>query len=161
MDIRQIKKLIDLINAETGVAEIEIKEGETSVRISRFSSVPQMQTMIMPAAATAPHPTPLGSAPAAAVHSSAPVTAEPTEQAHALTINSPMVGTFYAAASPDAAPFVKVGTRVKKGDIVCIIEAMKMFNQIEAECEGTVVQCLVDNGHPVEFGQPMFVVDEE
>ena len=148
MDIRKVKKLIELLE-ESGVAEIEIKEGEESVRISRATQQPAM----VPAAA--PQPTaPAPAAPAAAE----PSAAEPAEPA-GQTINSPMVGTFYRASSPEANPFVEVGTTVKKGDTICIIEAMKMFNQIEAEVDGTIKAVLVENGQPVEYDQPLFVIE--
>lgn len=148
MDIRKVKKLIELLE-ESGVAEIEIKEGEESVRISRNSQQPAQQPAMMPAAAPAAPQAP-AQAPAA---SEAP--AEPAGE----TINSPMVGTFYRASSPDASPFVEVGTTVKKGDTICIIEAMKMFNQIEAEVDGTIKSVLVENGQPVEYDQPLFVIE--
>lgn len=155
MDIRKVKKLIELIE-ESGVAEIEIHEGEESVRISRHPSggaaVPQvfMQApppMAAPAAAPA--------APAAAEPEAAP---EPEAPAgHAVT--SPMVGTFYRAPSPGAKPFVEVGQRVNVGDTLCIIEAMKMLNQIESDKAGTIEAILVENAEPVEFGQPLFIVE--
>ena len=148
MDIRKVKKLIELLE-ESGVAEIEIKEGEESVRISRNAQQPPA----MPAApAMAPQ-----QAPAPAQVAEAPA-AEPSEPAGE-TINSPMVGTFYRASSPEASPFVEVGTTVKKGDTICIIEAMKMFNQIEAEVDGTIKSVLVENGQPVEYDQPLFVIE--
>ncbi len=148
MDIRKVKKLIELLE-ESGVAEIEIKEGEESVRISRASQQPPMvQAPAHPPAAAAP------AAPAAAE----PSAAEPAEPAGE-TINSPMVGTFYRASSPEASPFVEVGSTVKKGDTLCIIEAMKMFNQIEAEVDGTIKAVLVENGQPVEYDQPLFVIE--
>ncbi|MFO7581337.1 acetyl-CoA carboxylase biotin carboxyl carrier protein [Guyparkeria sp.] len=148
MDIRKVKKLIELLE-ESGVAEIEIREGEESVRISRASQQPPMMQ--------APAPQPAAPAPAAptAAEPSAAESAEPAGQ----TINSPMVGTFYRASSPEASPFVEVGTTVKKGDTLCIIEAMKMFNQIEAEVDGTIKSVLVENGQPVEYDQPLFVIE--
>ena len=149
MDIRKVKKLIELLE-ESGVAEIEIKEGEESVRISRHSQQPTVMPAAAPAAPQAPAPAPQAQAPAA---SEAP--AEPRGE----TINSPMVGTFYRASSPEASPFVEVGTTVKKGDTICIIEAMKMFNQIEAEVDGTIKSILVENGQPVEYDQPLFVIE--
>ncbi|KTG16468.1 MULTISPECIES: acetyl-CoA carboxylase biotin carboxyl carrier protein [unclassified Guyparkeria] len=150
MDIRKVKKLIELLE-ESGVAEIEIKEGEESVRISRNSQQPAQQPPMMPAAAPAAPQAP--AAPAADAGGEAP--AEPAGE----TINSPMVGTFYRASSPEASPFVDVGTTVKKGDTLCIIEAMKMFNQIEAEVDGTIKSVLVENGQPVEYDQPLFVIE--
>ena len=149
MDIRKVKKLIELLE-ESGVAEIEIKEGEESVRISRQSQQPAAMPAAAPMAPQAPAaPTPAAEAPAAEASS------EPSGE----TINSPMVGTFYRASSPDASPFVDVGTTVKKGDTLCIIEAMKMFNQIEAEVDGTIKSVLVENGQPVEYDQPLFVIE--
>ncbi|MFP4463158.1 MAG: acetyl-CoA carboxylase biotin carboxyl carrier protein [Guyparkeria sp.] len=150
MDIRKVKKLIELLE-ESGVAEIEIKEGEESVRISRHSQQPA----VMHAAAPPPAPQPVAHAPAPSGE------AAPSEspEASGKTINSPMVGTFYRASSPDASPFVEVGTSVRKGDTICIIEAMKMFNQIEAEVDGTIKAVLVENGQPVEYDQPLFVIE--
>jgi len=150
MDIRKVKKLIELLE-ESGVAEIEIKEGEESVRISRHSQQPPM----MQAAAPAPVPQPTAPAP---LPSSEPTPSE-TPGARGKTINSPMVGTFYRASSPDSSAFVEVGTTVSKGDTICIIEAMKMFNQIEAEIDGTIKEILVENGQPVEYDQPLFVIE--
>ena len=151
MDIRKVKKLIELLE-ESGVAEIEIKEGEESVRISRNSQQPAQQPAMMPAAAPA---APQAPAPAPQAPADGEAPAEPAGE----TINSPMVGTFYRASSPDASPFVEVGTTVKKGDTICIIEAMKMFNQIEAEVDGTIKSVLVENGQPVEYDQPLFVIE--
>ncbi|MTI62845.1 acetyl-CoA carboxylase biotin carboxyl carrier protein [Methylophaga sp.] len=155
MDIRKIKKLIDLIQ-ESDVAEIEISEGEESVRISRNSSV-------MPHYAPQPAPAqhavaPAAPAPAADPAATAPAATEAqTNEANA--VRSPMVGTFYRSSSPEAAAFVEVGQQVKAGDVICIIEAMKMFNQIEADRSGTVTAILVENGHPVEFDEPLIVIE--
>ncbi|MFI9651107.1 acetyl-CoA carboxylase biotin carboxyl carrier protein [Guyparkeria halopsychrophila] len=149
MDIRKVKKLIELLE-ESGVAEIEIKEGEESVRISRQ---PPQQPQMMHAAAPAYAPQPGAPAP-----SGEPAPSEAPE-ARGKTINSPMVGTFYRASSPDSSAFVEVGTTVNKGDTICIIEAMKMFNQIEAEVDGTIKEILVENGQPVEYDQPLFVIE--
>jgi len=150
MDIRKIKKLIELLD-ESGVAEIEIKEGEESVRISRQHAVvapaPQ-QYMAAPAAAPAPV--------AAAVVEEAPAT-EAEISGHKIT--SPMVGTFYRSASPGAPVFAEVGKTVSEGDTLCIIEAMKILNQIEADKSGTVKAILVENAQPVEFGQPLFIIE--
>ncbi len=151
MDIRKVKKLIELLE-ESEVAEIEIHEGEESVRISRM---PQATTAAMPQFIQAP---PVAApAPAAAAE---PAAAAPAEEAvpegHAVT--SPMVGTFYEAPSPGAKPFVEVGQQVSVGDTLCIIEAMKMLNQIEADKAGKVTARLVENGQPVEFGQSLFVI---
>lgn len=154
MDIRTIKKLIELLDS-SGVAEIEVKEGESSVRISRMpinmSAMPQM-VMSAPMAAPAP-----AAAPAPQTAAAAPAKAEEGLSGH--VIKSPMVGTFYRAASPDAKPFVEVGQHVKAGDTVCIIEAMKMFNQIEADKSGTVKAILCENGQPVEFDQPLMIIE--
>ncbi len=150
MDLRKIKKLIELLE-ESNLAEIEIRVGEESVRLSRF---PQGTTI--PQVSAAPPPA-VAAGPAATV---AP--ASPAEESRALPEGriqrSPMVGTFYAAPSPGAAPFVQVGQTVKKGDTLGIIEAMKMFNPIEAEFDGTVVAILVESGQPVEYEQPLFVI---
>jgi acetyl-CoA carboxylase biotin carboxyl carrier protein len=151
MDLRKIKKLIDLLE-ESNLAELEIKEGEEVVRLSR---VPKGGVTVAAAPAPAVH-TP---APAAAPVAAAPIAAEPASGLPAgHVVKAPMVGTFYASASPGAAAFVKVGQQVKAGETLGIIEAMKMFNQIEADVAGTVQAILVDNGQPVEFDQPMFVI---
>jgi acetyl-CoA carboxylase biotin carboxyl carrier protein len=152
MDIRKVKKLIELLD-ESGIAEIEITEGEESVRISRYSqSAPA-------APAAAPMATPVAAVPAAAAPAAAPVAApEPEEDGFEVT--APMVGTFYAASSPGAAPYVQVGDRVNEGDTLCIIEAMKMMNQIEADVSGVVKSIRLQNGEPVEFGQTMVVIDQ-
>jgi acetyl-CoA carboxylase biotin carboxyl carrier protein len=133
MDIRKVKKLIELLD-ESGIAEIEITEGEESVRISRYSQ----------------------SAPVAA-HVATPV-AEPEEDGY--EVSSPMVGTYYASSSPGAAPYVQVGDRVNEGDTLCIIEAMKMMNQIESDVSGMIKSIRIQNGEPVEFGQTLFVIDQ-
>ena len=152
MDIRKVKKLIELLE-ESGIAEIEIKEGEESVRISRQGSLPpapQFYAAPAPAPVAAAAPAPVAAAPAAA--------AAPSAASAENVIPSPMVGTFYAAASPTAAPFVSIGDEVKPGQVLCIIEAMKMMNQIEADRGGRVTAILAKNGDPVEFGQPLFVL---
>ncbi|MDG1249807.1 MAG: acetyl-CoA carboxylase biotin carboxyl carrier protein [Gammaproteobacteria bacterium] len=153
MDIRKVKKLIELLE-ESGISEIEIKEGEESVRISRNGpsmTMPQMQY----APAMAP--------PMAAAAAAAPVAAAETETAAAEVsghvVTSPMVGTFYEAPSPGSTPFVEVGKSVKEGDTLCIIEAMKMLNQIEADKSGVIKQMVAENGQPVEFGQPLFIIE--
>lgn len=148
MDIRKIKKLIELLE-ESGVAEIEIKEGEESVRISRSQAAQTIQY--------APPPNMAAPAPAAPVPVATAAAAP--EQEAGLMIESPMVGIFYSAASPGAKAFVEVGQHVNKGDVVCIIEAMKILNQIEAEVSGTVKTVLAENGQPVEFGEPLFVIE--
>jgi len=153
MDIRKVKKLIELLE-ESGIAEIEISEGEESVRISRY---------------------PQGGAPAPIVHYAAPPVAAPVAAAPALaaaapaaapaaskadhTVTAPMVGTYYSAASPGAKAFVDIGSEVNVGDTLCIIEAMKMMNQIESDKSGRVTAVLVKNGDPVEFGQPLFIIE--
>ena len=148
MDIRKVKKLIELLE-ESGIAEIEIKEGEESVRISRQAqNVAPQQFAVAPAPVAAPAPT----APAEASEPASDIPA-----GHQVT--SPMVGTFYRAATPGAKPFTDVGQQVNAGDTLCIVEAMKMLNQIEADKSGKVVAILVENGQPVEFGQAMFVIE--
>ena len=151
MDIRKIKKLIELLE-ESGIAEIEIREGEESVRISRQSSAP---------AISIPAPAPIAAAPVAAAAptpAAAPAADQPaTHSGH--EVRSPMVGTFYSAASPTSDPFVAVGQQVKEGDTLCIIEAMKMMNQIEADKSGKISAILVDNGSPVEFDQVLFIIE--
>jgi acetyl-CoA carboxylase biotin carboxyl carrier protein len=149
MDIRKVKKLIELLE-ESGIDEIEIKEGEESVRISRHRpaiathyAMPQMAVAPMAAPASAPA---APAAPAAA--------AEPAGH----KVRSPMVGTFYRASSPESKNFVELGQTVKQGDVLCIIEAMKMMNQIEADKSGTISAILVDNAQPVEYDQPLFVI---
>ncbi len=149
MDVRKIKKLIELIE-KSDIAELEIVEGEESVRISRNSPAPMM--------VAAPAPLAMAAAVAPAAGLAVPVNAEP-EQPAGETLDSPMVGTFYEAASPTSAPFVKVGDSVSVGDTLCIIEAMKMLNQIESEKSGKIKEVLVDNEQPVEFGQPLFVIE--
>lgn len=155
MDIRKIKKLIELLQ-ESGISEIEIQEGEESVRISRSPQGMSMMHSYMPAWSNpgyAVSPDPSGNSPADAA-------AKPSETAtrgHAL--KSPMVGTFYRSASPDSKPFIEVGQHVNAGDTVCIIEAMKMFNQIEADQSGVIVEILVENGQPVEYDQPLLTIE--
>ncbi len=155
MDIRKIKKLIDLVE-ESGIAEIEIHEGEESVRISR-GGVPATIAPIVSPAPAAVHPAPLAPVPA-----QEPASAEPESRAESSRghmVRSPMVGTFYRSSSPDADAFVEVGKHVNAGDTLCIIEAMKMFNQIEADISGSVRKILVDDGQPVEYDQPLIVID--
>jgi acetyl-CoA carboxylase biotin carboxyl carrier protein len=146
MDIRKVKKLIELLE-ESGIAELEIKEGEESVRISRQSAVTQYAAPALAAAPTASAPAPAPAAPAPA--------AEP--RGH--HVKSPMVGTYYGAASPSSEPFVKEGQQVNVGDTLCIIEAMKMMNQIECDKSGTISKILIENGSPVEFDQIMFIIE--
>ncbi|MFW2372883.1 MAG: acetyl-CoA carboxylase biotin carboxyl carrier protein [Gammaproteobacteria bacterium] len=149
MDIRKIKKLIELLD-ESGVAEIEIKEGEESVRISR-----QMAAMQAPAPQM--YAAPMLSAPAAVAPAVAEAPVEEEVSGH--KINSPMVGTFYRSPSPGTPEFTSVGKHVSEGDTLCIIEAMKILNQIEADKSGVVKAVLVENGQPVEFGQTMFIIE--
>ncbi len=147
MDIRKVKKLIELLE-ESGIAEIEIHEGEESVRINR-GQVANLQAVVTPPAplALAPKGNPEVSTPSASI-----------ESVSANHITSPMVGTFYASASPESAPFVSVGQSIDIGDTLCIIEAMKIMNPIEAELAGTVVAIIAQNGSPVEYGQPLFLI---
>jgi acetyl-CoA carboxylase biotin carboxyl carrier protein len=148
MDLRKLKTLIDLV-AESGIAELEVTEGEDKVRIAKFSPAPAAPTSSTTVMAA---PTPAG--PAVAAPAPAP---EPEPTGH--LVKSPMVGTFYRSPSPGAAAFVELGQTVKPGDTLCIIEAMKLLNEIEAEVGGVVKEILVENGQPVEYGQPLFVID--
>jgi|SRR5687767_5206 len=152
MDIRKVKKLIELLE-ESGISEIEISEGEESVRISRYPKPGAVTTTAAPVAAAPP------SAPAAPAPT--PAAAEPAAPPlRGQQVTAPMVGTFYSGPAPGAKPFVEIGSEVKPGDTLCVIEAMKMMNQIESEFAGRVVSILVENGSPVEFGQPLFVIEE-
>ena len=150
MDIRKVKKLIELLEASS-VDEIEIKEGEESVRISRNTAAP--------IAMAAPVAAPAMPAPVAAAPAPAPAAPEAAAPSAANAVKSPMVGTFYRSPSPDAAPFVEVGQSVRAGDVLCIVEAMKMMNQIEADRAGTVTAVHAENGEPVEFDQPLITVE--
>jgi acetyl-CoA carboxylase biotin carboxyl carrier protein len=147
VDIRKVKKLIELLE-ESGIAELEIREGEEAVRISRYSQI-----------------APVAAAPAAPVPPVAPAAAAPAAEPAAVpghdehVIEAPMVGTFYRTPSADSEPFVQVGQRIAEGDVLAIIEAMKIMNQIEADLGGVVRSILVENGQPVEFGQPLFVIE--
>ena len=148
MDLRKLKTLIELVET-SGIAELEIQEGEERVRITR-AGVPMPTTVVVPGAAApaaAPPVAAMGSEPAPA----------PAHEGH--VVKSPMVGTFYRAASPGAKPFVEVGDTVTQGDALCIVEAMKLMNEIEADASGTIKAILVENGQAVEFGQPLFVID--
>ena len=149
MDLRKLKKLIDLVQ-ESGIAELEITEGEEKVKIVKGGAVSVMTTAA-PAAAPAP---------AAALEAKPAATppAEPTAGQEGHVVKAPMVGTFYRSPSPDAKPFVEVGQPVKEGDTICIIEAMKLMNEIEADASGVVKAVLVENGQPVEYGQPLFIL---
>ncbi|HEV2229107.1 MAG TPA: acetyl-CoA carboxylase biotin carboxyl carrier protein [Steroidobacteraceae bacterium] len=156
MDIRKIKKLIELLE-ESGIAEIEIKEGEEAVRISRMAApgtgaqpATQMVHAAAPAAAVPSRLTELQAAAEGAA-------GKPKPNEHVIT--APMVGTFYAAPSPGAKPFVEIGDEVKVGQVLCVIEAMKMMNQIEADKAGRIASIMARNGDPVEFGQPLFVIE--
>lgn len=151
MDLRKLKTLIDLVS-ESGVAELEITEGEDRVRIVNRNGAAPVQVH-QPITVAQPMPVPVP-APEAAP---APAPAAPQQTGTPLT--SPMVGTFYRAPSPGADPFVKVGDTVKKGQVVCIIEAMKLLNEVEADMDGTVKEVCVENGQPVEFGQSLFIIE--
>jgi acetyl-CoA carboxylase biotin carboxyl carrier protein len=152
MDIRKVKKLIELLE-ESGIAELEINEGEESVRISRYSSAPPPQQVSYAAPAA---PAPPAAAPAAAPAESG---TEEESMPSGHVVKSPMVGTFYSSSSPGAKPFVNVGDSVTEGETVCIVEAMKILNQIEADASGTVKAILVENAQPVEYGQPLMIIE--
>lgn len=149
MDLRKIKKLMELLE-ESGISEIEIKEGEESIKLSRISQA-QTHVVQQPIANVTPSITP-------DTGFNSPVDTKQKDVIDGDTIDSPMVGTFYRSASPDSKVFVEKGQKINKGDTVCILEAMKMMNQVTAESSGTIVDILVDDGEPVEFGQPLFVV---
>ena len=151
MDLRKLKKLIDLVE-ESGIAEIEVTEGEEKVRITRSLAAPQPVYAAAPAMAAAP-------APAAAAPVAAAGTPAAPERDLSKAQTSPMVGTFYRAPGPNAPVFVEVGQSVNAGDTLCIIEAMKLMNEIEAERSGVVKEILVENGQPVEFGEPLFIIE--
>ena len=153
MDLRKLKKLIDLVE-ESGIAEIEVTEGEEKVRITRSLAAPQPEYAAAPAVAAAPAPAAAAAAPVAAAGAPA---APARDLSKAQT--SPMVGTFYRAPGPNAPVFVEVGQSVNAGDTLCIIEAMKLMNEIEAERSGVVKEILVENGQPVEFGEPLFIIE--
>lgn len=148
MDLRKLKKLIDLVE-ESGITELEVTEGEEKVRIVKNGRPAMETTMAIPVGGTLPAP---ASSPAA------PVPAPPPPEPQGQAIKSPMVGTFYRAASPGAKPFVEVGDTVKKGQPVCIIEAMKLMNEIESDADGVVKAVLIENGQPVEYGEPLIVI---
>ncbi len=149
MDLRKLKTLIDLV-ADSGIAELEITEGEGKVRIVKFSQT----AAVVPAAAAAPAQVVAAPAAAPAAAAAAPAPAAP--QGH--QVKAPMVGTFYRSPNPNAAAFVEVGQTVKEGDPLCIIEAMKLLNEIEADKSGVIKEILVENGEPVEYGQPLFII---
>ncbi len=157
MDIRKVKKLIELLD-ESGIAEIEITEGEESVRISRYAQGAPVAAAPAPAA-PAPAPAPAAAlAEPAAQADAAPAPAVADEDGY--EVAAPMVGTYYSAPSPGASPYIQVGDRVNQGDTLCIIEAMKMMNQIEADVSGVVKSIRVQNGEPVEYGQTLVVIDQ-
>lgn len=150
MDLRKLKTLIDLV-AESDIAELEVTEGESKVRILKSSAAPQNQVVMMqpPAIQTQQAPS--------AAPSVAPV-AVPAAEPQGHIIKSPMVGTFYRSSAPGAAPYVEIGSTVKEGDTLCLVEAMKLMNEIDSDTSGVIKQILVENGQPVEFGQPLFVI---
>ena len=156
MDLRKLKTLIDLV-AESDIAELEVTEGESKVRIVKSGGAPQSQRVMLPQGAPqyAPqyHSAPTASAGSAPV---AAASAAPEFSGH--VVKSPMVGTFYRSSAPGAAAFVDIGSTIKEGDTLCIIEAMKLLNEIDADISGTIKEILVENGQPVEFGQPLFVI---
>jgi acetyl-CoA carboxylase biotin carboxyl carrier protein len=153
MDLRKLKTLIDLV-AESDIAELEVTEGESKVRIVKSSAIGQGQMMMMPQQGVQHYAAPSQQAPAPAAAAVPPVAAEPTGH----VVKSPMVGTFYRSSAPGAAAFIEVGQNIKEGDTLCIIEAMKLLNEIDADVAGVVTKILVENGQPVEFGQPLFVI---
>ena len=154
MDLRKLKTLIDLV-AESDIAELEVTEGESKVRIVKSSAIPQNQMVMMQPQGMQQHYAPAhASAPAAAAAPVAVVAAEPTGH----IVKSPMVGTFYRSSAPGSPAFVEVGATIKEGDTLCIIEAMKLLNEIDSDVAGVVTKILVENGQPVEFGQPLFVI---
>ena len=152
MDLRKIKKLMELLE-ESGIAEIEVKEGEESIKLSRNIGSPvapiqqMMQQPVMPQQQ------------AAQITTQVEDKSDDSSNKNRNTVNSPMVGTFYASASPESKPFVTKGQSVKKGDTLCILEAMKMMNQVQAESDGKILEILVENAEPVEFDQPLFVIE--
>ena len=153
MDLRKLKTLIDLV-AESGISELEVTEGESKVRIVKGATANHSQVVMMQ------QPTvPVAQAPAAVAAPAAPAeapVAAPAPVGH--VVKSPMVGTFYRASAPGAAAFVEIGSAVKQGETICIIEAMKLLNEIEADASGVIKEILVENGQPVEFGQPLFII---
>jgi acetyl-CoA carboxylase biotin carboxyl carrier protein len=154
MDLRKLKTLIDLV-AESDIAELEVTEGESKVRIVKSSAIPQNQMMMVPQQGVQQYSAPAPAGAAAAAAAPAPAIS-PEHTGH--VVKSPMVGTFYRSSAPGAPAFVEVGATVKEGDTLCIIEAMKLLNEIDSDVSGTVTKILVENGQPVEFGQPLFVV---
>lgn len=153
MDLRKLKKLIDLVE-ESGITELEVTEGEEKVRIAKHGNAAPMQTYMMPP----PAPTAAVAAPVVTVSTPLDDQAAKTQLPDGNVVKSPMVGTFYRSTSPGSDPLVEVGSVVKAGDTLCIIEAMKLLNEIESDCAGTVKAILVENGQPVEYGEPLFVI---
>ena len=153
MDLRKLKKLIDLVEA-SGISELELTEGEEKVKISRNSGAPYQPQLAQgqPQLAQGQPQLAQGQPQSSKIEPEIPAVIDGD------TINSPMVGSFYRAASPDSSPFIEVGSAVKKGDVLCIIEAMKLLNEIESEHDGTIKKILVENGQPVEFGEPLFII---
>lgn len=154
MDIRKVKKLIEMLE-ESSLAEIEIREGEESIRISRASSAGPTSVTLSPG----PSPAPVAAATGASAVSPAPAAPERPGLPAGHAVTSPMVGTFYRSPNPDAKPFVDIGSEVKVGDVLCIVEAMKMMNQIESDKAGVVKAILKENGQPVEYGEPLFIIE--
>jgi len=155
MDLRKLKTLIDLV-AESDIAELEVTEGESKVRIVKSSAIPQNQMVMMQPQGMQQHYAP-AHAPTAPAPSAAPVAAVAAEPSGHI-VKSPMVGTFYRSSAPGSPAFVEVGSNIKEGDTLCIIEAMKLLNEIDSDVSGVVTKILVENGQPVEFGQPLFVI---
>ncbi len=153
MDLRKLKTLIDLV-AESDIAELEVTEGESKVRIVKSSAIPQNQMVMMQPQGMQHHYAAQQGAPAPAAAPAPVVAAEPTGH----IVKSPMVGTFYRSSAPGSPAYVDVGSTIKEGDTLCIIEAMKLLNEIDADVSGVVTKILVENGQPVEFGQPLFVI---
>ncbi len=154
MDLRKLKTLIDLVS-ESNVSELEITEAEGKVRIVKSAGVAMAAPVVMAAPAAVAAPQPVAAAPAAPAEAAA----APAPEAAGHTVKSPMVGTFYRSSSPGAAPFVQIGSVVKEGDTLCIVEAMKILNEIESDKSGTVTQILCENGQAVEYGQPLFIIE--
>jgi acetyl-CoA carboxylase biotin carboxyl carrier protein len=150
MDLRKLKKLIDLVE-ESGITELEVTEGEEKVRIVKHSALLAQQAYMMPQFAHAPLPV-------AAANANVADAAEEAEEPEGHVVKAPMVGTFYRSASPGSEPFFEVGSTVKEGETLCIIEAMKLLNEIESDCTGMVKAILVENGQPVEYGEPLFII---
>lgn len=156
MDLRKLKTLIDLV-AESDIAELEVTEGEGKVRIVKSCAYPQnQQVMMMPQQMMQQQVPPVAAAAAPSAPAVAPVAVAEVPEGY--VVKSPMVGTFYRCSAPDTPPFVNIGSTVKEGETLCIIEAMKLLNEIEADASGVITQILVENGQPVEYGQPLFVI---